>query len=587
MDSDDTLEALVIGRRTYEEDLEPVDVPEKPYDVLVNQIAGCLMKNRRLYFQDLHEKFRKAYPFRNIDLKEIERIAGYMHNRFPRFAWVDFEDRLLIKPRISKALFEYFFENLSMIPDEKHYLVVEQKSETAIGILDEAFVAEHGKPGVKFIIRGSPWQILSVYKDKIYVKPVKDPTGSIPSWFGEEIPVPFEVAQEVGAIREFVELEIKKESDPVEVARRLSKIYPADEKTIFAAISESVESSKKGYLVPTHRRITFEEWEDFIILQSNFGSLTNRALGFFLAQVISKREGYSVSIQHDPYRIFIQTMGEVKIKTLKSILHDFGEMSTKSIQDTLTEACIKTGLFKRRIIHVAKRFGALRKIVDFSNISLQNLVKSFENTLIYEEAFKEVFLKDLDLRNLIKVSEAIQKGEIELVEIETIGEPSPIASVGIERVSMKTDLIPPEKMKRILLESAKARLLDETRTFICTSCWDYIEMIKIKDLPLKPACPKCNSKKLGLLRIGEDKAYAFLEKIGEKMKGSVLIQSKRAFESSKLIAKYGKPAAVAQVGKGLKMKDIKEILNKESILTSSLFELIIESERKALKRRFL
>jgi ATP-dependent Lhr-like helicase len=88
-----------------------------------------------------------------------------------------------------------------MIPEEKQFLVVDESSDSAIGVLDEAFMAEYGKPGIKFIIRGSPWRILPhVSEEKVYVKPVDDPTGAIPSWIGEEIPVPFEVAQEVAQL---------------------------------------------------------------------------------------------------------------------------------------------------------------------------------------------------------------------------------------------------------------------------------------------------------------------------------------------------------------------------------------------------
>jgi len=587
MDSDDTLEALVIGRRTYEEELEPVEIPEKPYDVLAHQIAGCLMKKRRLYFQEIYRMFRNAYPYRNLTLEDIRQVLEYMHSRFPRLAWVSLEDELIIKPRRSKPLFEYFFENLSMIPDEKHYLVVDRQTDAAIGLLDEAFVAEYGKPGVKFIIRGSPWKILNVAADKIYVKSVNDPTGSIPSWIGEEIPVPFEVAQEVGAIRGFVEEQLKKGVKLEEIARKLAGKYPSDEKTILAAISETVNSVKKGYLVPTDKRITLEEWEDFVILQANFGSLTNRALAQLLGHFISERTGYSVAVQHDPYRIFIQTLGEVKAGTLVKMIDELKNESREFIKETLTKASVKTGIFKRRMIHVARRFGALKKWVDFSNVSLRSLIKSFEGTIIYEEALKEVFTKDLDLKNLIRVFEMIRNGEIEVVKVETVGEPTPVARVGIERVSMKTDLIPPEKMRRILVESAKARLLDETRTFICTNCWGYIEMLSMKDLPEKPVCPKCGSSNLGLLRVEEKDAYSLIDKRGKKLSKRERKLRNRAVETAKLISKYGKCAAVALSGRRVKISDVKEMLSKTSVLSDELYELIIEAERNALKRRFL
>ncbi|MEM2961034.1 MAG: DEAD/DEAH box helicase, partial [Candidatus Bathyarchaeia archaeon] len=464
MDSDDALEAMVIGRKAYMEELEPVDIPEKPFDVLAHQIAAFLMKRKRLEFNEIYEVYKKAYPYRDLTMDDIRRVLEYMHNRFPRLAWVSFEDGVILKPRRTKALFEYFFENLSMIPDEKRYLVIDKETDTAVGLLDEAFVAEYGKPGVKFIIRGSPWKIVGVDEDKIHVKPVDDPTGAIPSWVGEEIPVPFEVAQEVGAIRAFVEEKLKAGLTPEDIAKDLSRRYPADEKTTLDAIAETVEHVRKGYPVPTDKRITVEEWEDFIILHCNFGSLTNRALAQLMGHILSEITGYSIVVQHDPYRIFIQTMGEAKIETVLSILSDLKNASEDIIKETMTRAVVKTGIFKRRLIHVARRFGAIQKWVDFESVSLRNLMKSFEDTVIYEEALKEVFTKDLDLKNLVNVLGMMKCGDIKIVRVETHGEATQIARVGIERVSMKTDLIPSEKMQRILIESAKARLLDETRT---------------------------------------------------------------------------------------------------------------------------
>jgi ATP-dependent Lhr-like helicase len=241
MDSDDTLEAMAIARRALREELEPVEIPPKPYDVLTHQIAGLLLKQKRLEFGEILEMFRRAYPYANLTMEDVEKVLRYMHDRFPRLAWVSFEDKVVLKPRRTKALFDYYFDNLSMIPEEKQYLVVDETTDSAVGILDEAFMAEYGKPGIKFIIRGSPWRIIHISGDKVYVKPVDDPTGAIPSWIGEEIPVPFEVAQEVGAIRAFVEEQIRKGIPPENVAAKLSEQYPADKDTILDALAETVE----------------------------------------------------------------------------------------------------------------------------------------------------------------------------------------------------------------------------------------------------------------------------------------------------------------------------------------------------------
>ncbi|MEM3789110.1 MAG: helicase-related protein, partial [Candidatus Bathyarchaeia archaeon] len=586
MDSDDTLEALAIARRALKEDLEPVEIPPKPYDALAHQIAGLLLKQKRLEFGEILEMFREAYPYADLTINDVEKILRYMHERFPRLAWVSFEDKVVLKPRRTKALFEYYFDNLSMIPEEKQYLVVDESADQAVGILDEAFMAEYGKPGIKFIIRGSPWRILHVLGDKVYVKPVDDPTGAIPSWIGEEIPVPFEVAQEVGYIRGFVEEQTSKGLLPEEIAAKLSESYPAEKETILGALTETVEQAVAGIPVPTDKRITVEDWEDFVILHAHFGSLTNRALAQLVGQLLSERVGYGIVVQHDPYRIFIQTMGAAGADQIVTLFDEMASMGEQAVRDALTRATVKTGIFKRRMIHVARRFGALEKWADFSNVSLQRLLKSFEGTPIFEEALKEVFTKDLDVERLVHVLERIRAGEIKIVKVETGGTATPVARVGIERVSMKTDLIPPERMRAVLIESAKARLLNETCNLVCTNCWGYADMIRVKDLPAKPKCPKCGSGAIGLLKVEEEKVLPLVEKKGEKLTKSEEKIQKQALQTARLIEKYGKPAAVALCARKVQPSDVKEVLEKEAALTDRFYELVLEAERRAISKRF-
>ncbi|MEM1566630.1 MAG: DEAD/DEAH box helicase [Candidatus Bathyarchaeia archaeon] len=586
MDSDDTLEAMAIARRALREELEPVDIPPKPYDALAHQIAGLLLKQKRLEFDEILEMFRRAYPYTNLTMEDIEKILRYMHDRFPRLAWVSFEDKVALKPRRTKALFEYYFDNLSMIPEEKQYLVVDETTDSAVGILDEAFMAEYGKPGIKFIIRGSPWRIVHVSGDKVYVKPVDDPTGAIPSWIGEEIPVPFEVAQEVGAIRGFVEEQMHKGASPEEVAAKLSEQYPADKETVLDALAETIEQISAGLPVPTDERILIEDWDDFVIVHAHFGSLTNRALAQLIGQLLSERIGYGVVVQHDPYRIFIQTMGAATSDQIIELFSEMAFMNGQTVRDSLTRTTVKTGLFKRRLIHVARRFGALEKWADFSNVSLQRLLKSFEGTPIFEEALKEVFLKDLDVERLVQVLEKIRQGEITVQKVETCGTATPVARVGIERVSMKTDLIPPERMRAVLVESARARLLNETCVFVCTNCWSYADMIRVKDLPAKPKCPKCGSEAIGLLKEEEEKVLPLIEKRGEKLTKSEEKLRRQAVQTARLIEKYGKAAAVALCARKVQPSDVKEVLEKSSHLDDKFYELVLEAERKAISKRF-
>ena len=586
MDSDDTLEALAIAHKALKEELEPVKVPPKPYDALAHQIAGLLLKRRRLTFQEIVEIFSKAYPYKELTVEDVEKVLRYMHERFPRLAWVSFEDAVVLKPRRTKALFEYYFGNLSMIPEEKQYLVVDSTSDSAVGILDEAFMAEYGKPGIKFIIRGSPWIITHVSGDKLYVKPVDDPTGAIPSWIGEQIPVPYEVAQEVGRIRGYVETQLRNGKAFKEIVSELSAKYVADEETLVRSLKETVEQVEKGYPAPTDKRMLIEDWEGFVILHANFGSLTNRALAQLLGHIFSEKIGYSVVVQHDPYRIFIQTMGAANADHLMAIFDEIRASSESDIRALLVRAVVKTGIFKRRMIHVARRFGALKKWADFGSVSLRRLLKSFEGTAIYEEALKEVLAKDLDSENLLRVLDRIRKGEVEIIKVDNAGIATPIARLGIERVSMKTDLIPPERMRRILIESTKARLLNEVRCFVCTECWEYLETMRMKDLPEKIVCPKCGSQNVGLLNKEEEKVRVLVEKKGKKLTKNETTLKEKAEKTARLIKDFGKPAVLALCARRVRLKDVKEVLQQEKELSDKFFELVIEAERKALSRRF-
>jgi ATP-dependent Lhr-like helicase len=586
LDSDDALEALAIAKKALKEDLEPVDIPPKPYDVLAHQIAGLLIKNKRLGFGEIVEIFRNAYPYEDLTENDVEKVLRYMHGRFPRLAWVSFEDKVVLRPRQTKALFEYYFNNLSMIPEEKQFLVVDESSDSPVGVLDEAFMAEFGKPGTKFIIRGSPWIIQHVSEDRVHVRPIDDPTGAIPSWIGEEIPVPFEVAQEVGLIRGFVEELRRRDVPPEEIAAELSERYPADKDTVLSALAETIEHVNAGFPAPTDKRIIVEDWQEFVLIHVNFGSLTNRALALLLGELLSEKIGYTAVVQHDPYRIFVQTMGAVNANQIVALFDDVQEMREKAVRDHLTTATVKTGLFKRRMIHVAHRFGALQKWADFSSVSLQKLVKSFEDTPIYEEALKEVFTKDLDIERLIDVLGRMRRGQVRVEKVETGGSSTPIARLGIERISMKTDLIPPERMRAVLVESAKARLLSETSGFLCTNCWSYVEMLKTKDLPDKLKCPRCGSSAIGLLRVEEERLLPIVEKQGQKPTKAEEKLQVQAVQTARLIERYGKAAAVVLSARRVQPSEAKEVLEKQPRINDRFYELVLEAERKALSKRF-
>jgi len=583
MDSDDTLEALVIARKAMSEDLENVAVPEKPLDALCHQIAGLLIQNRKWYYTELLDILRKAYPYRNLTEEDVAAVTNYMHSRFPRLGWVSAQDKVVMRPSRVKDLYRYYFNKLSMIPDEKQYLVVEQESETAVGVLDEAFVAEYGQPGTKFIVRGTPWMMESIRGDKIFVRGISDPTGAIPSWIGEEIPVPYEIAAEVGEVRRVTEEEYRKRKSLGEISRMLAEKYSADETTIRRALTETYDQCEEGLPVPSDRLLTIEEWDDFIIINSHLGTLVNRTLARLVGHVLSDEAGVSIGIQQDPYRVVLQTMGTVDADDVQKVLQRLADTDVKELA---VAASKRTGLFKRRLVHVARRFGAISKWTDFSSITLRQLAKSFEGTVIMDEAIRETQEKDMDVPHTEKVLKAIASKDIVVKTVKAGGEATPIARIGLERISRKADIIPTEKMNLILVGSAKARILNEVKTLVCTSCWKYVEMRRVKDIPAAVKCPECGSSLVAALGVADEDVRKVITKNGARLSEREKDLVSKAEDTAKLVDRYGRLAVYALAGRRIMPEVAGDILRKHKRPTSGFFEAVMEAEREALKEHF-
>lgn len=141
-------------------------------------------------------------------------------------------------------------------------------------------------------------------------------------------------------------------------------------------------------------------------------------------------------------------------------------------------------------------------------------------------------------------------------------------------------------MRAVLVESAKARLLNETGNFVCTNCWDYMEMIRVKDLPDKPKCPRCGSNAIGMLKVEEERAMPLIDKRGENLSKFEEKMRSHAKQTAELIERFGKPAAVALSGRRLSAADAAAVLAKEPKLSDAFYESVLDAERKVLSKRF-
>ncbi len=583
MDSDDALESAVIVRKALAEELEEVKIIENPFDVLTHQLAGLLLDEGRVGISEALSIVRRAYPFTALEEGRLERVLEYMSNRRPRLALYLPEEEVFIKSRPKEALYQYYFENLSMIPEEKHYVVIDEKTDEAIGLLDEAFVAEYGEPGVKFIVRGSPWKIIQVYKNTVYVRTEEDPTGAIPDWIGDEIPVPFEIAQEVGSMRRRAGSALRQGKDYGEVIDELLKDYPISRDTLYRALQELKEQAEGAWEIPTDDVVTVEGWEGYVIVSCAFGLMINKALSRILGYMITERTGVGAGTSQDAYRVFVKA--NVSPALVAEILKGLEAEGVRKVAEVAVE---RTGLFRRRLIHVAKRMGVISKDAEISDVGSAQLVENLKGSIVYEEAMSEVFSKDLDIEGLVSVVEGIKSGRFKVRVMDPELPLSPISRIGIRELSWKTDLVPADRLRRLLIESAKARLLNEARVAVCAECFRFVENVKIKRFISGLRCPECGSAKIGLLdedpnevaQMAAEKSE--LGKVSEKHKSML----KEAVETGGLTEEYGLQAAMAIASRSLPKPVAFTIATSRTKDLDSLVDMIIREEKNVLKSRF-
>ncbi len=298
---------------------------------------------------------------------------------------------------------------------------------------------------------------------------------------------------------------------------------------------------------------------------------------------MSDESGESVGIQQDPYRFVFQTMGTIEAKDVVRALERLGSVNLDEMAITASK---RTGLFKRRLVHVARRFGAISKWTDLTTVTLRQLAKSFEDSVIMDEAVRETFEKDLDVAHSRQVLEAIARGEVQLKIVKAPGEVTPIARIGLERISRRTDLIPTEKMNLILVESTKARILNDVKTLVCTNCWNYVEMKRVKDMPKTLKCPECGDTKIGVLGLSDEDVKKIISKKGQRLAEREKNILARAEETGKLVSQHGLLTVYTLSGRRISLEASEEILRKHSKPTGKFFEAIIEAEKEALRDRF-
>ncbi|WP_226023434.1 DEAD/DEAH box helicase [Halomicrobium salinisoli] len=562
---DDTFEALAIARQAQAGEVEPAGIHDGSLDVVANQIAGVVMDFGDVRAMEAYEIITRAYPFRDLTVDGFRDVVRELGEN--RVIWIDEEKDTLEKRR---GTWQYFYQNLSMIPDEATYDVEDVASGDQVGTLDEQFVVNFAQPGEVFIQRGEMWRITDVDEEEevVTVSPIEDPAGEVPSWVGQEIPVPRAVAEEVGEIRRVAGQQLQGGAPAEAVARDLARRYDADAATIESAI-EQLEGHDAPF--PDADTVLVEYYGREVVVNATFGHKVNETLGRILSAMLGQRAGSTVAMEVDPYRIELELPSGISGADAVDVL----ESTDPDHVEAIIELSLKNAdALKFKLAQVATKFGTLKRwrgrgSTDFGR---DRLLAALEGTPIYDEAVREVFHEDLAVDETRQVLAAIDEGGI---EVETTGERTPIGSGGR---SSGRELLSPEHADASVIETVKERIQNDRILLFCLHCQEWQTRRKVSRVRDQPECPQCGSTRIAALNPWADEVIAAV-KSGDKDDEQEKM-TERAYRSASLVQSHGRRAVIALAARGVGPHNAARIINRLREDEDEFYRDILKQERE-------
>jgi ATP-dependent Lhr-like helicase len=568
-DIDDIFESAVIARQGMSEHLEPMNIHENALDVLAHQIVGIARDKFRVSLEEIYKIVKRSYPFRGLTKEQFMSVCRQLSNL--RLIFLN-EDNTI---KVSRNGLLYYFENLSTIPDSKSYFVINTIANEKVGSLDEEFVAMHGQEGVTFIIKGEPWQIIAIDGRRIFVEPSGDVDAAIPGWEGDLMPVPFEVAQEVGSLRRMISDMLFEKINKEEILEGVKKKYPVDESSAKRMIGLIAKQLKYG-IIPNDKKVLIETEDNVLILHTCLGTKGNETLGRMLSTMLAPRIG-SVGLKTDPYRIILQ----LQIMDTDLIEDALFKTKPSDVEPLLELNLSNSRLFQWRFIHVAKRFGVIRKEADYGDRWLSRIIDLYQRTPVWEETLREIRTDKLDVDIVKHFFEKIQKKEINVIFKKGL---SPIGKLGIKK---RAELIGPEKPELQVLDIFEKRLDEKKVKLVCMNCGDWTMTFRVKDLPQEIRCDKCKAK---LITVGRPNWTEMQRIIKKKINGSELnFEEERRYrgleKTSDLVIVYGPKAVKALAVRGIGPKTATRILRGMYDTEKDFVKALLNAERQFIRTK--
>ena len=474
---DDLMEQAALLRKMVAGELDQLEVPELPVDVLMQQmVAACGAESWDEVA--LYNVVRRAWPFRNLSFEEYEKLLALLHNGIEssrgRYGAYLLRDRVQGQLHARRGARMIAIGNGGAIPDTAIFAVMLQPENVQIATLDEHFAVD-SSPGDVILLGNTSWRIQRVEAaGKVLVEDAHGAPPSIPFWEGEAPQRTSVLSDGVGDLRSEIDVRTRsvaptavRTTNP-EVAACIAWLkencYVCDSAAL-QLITYIVGGRAALGAVPTKTTIIAERFFDEgggqqLILHAPFGGRLNKAWGLALRKRFCRGFNFELQAAATDNGINI-SLAEQHSFPLEDVFYFQTEHTAK---DLLEQACIPSPLFKNRWRWAAGRSLQLLRMQKGKRVAPQ-IQRSRSDDLLasvfpHASACPETMTGDIQIPDHPLVNEVMKDTLTEAMDIEGLQEVlRGIASGAIRTVAVDTPV--PSLFAHELVNAMPYAYLDE------------------------------------------------------------------------------------------------------------------------------
>ncbi len=460
---DDLLEQAALLRQMAAGELDRLEVPEAPADVLMQQIVAAVGAEPWPE-ETLFSVLRRAWPYRNLTRAHFEELLVLLHNgvvssrgRYGAYLLRDQVHGHLHPRRGARAI---AIANGGAIPDTAIFTVLLQPENVQIATVDEHFAVE-SHPGDVILLGNTSWRIQRVDPTgKLLVEDAHGAPPSIPFWEGEAPQRTAALSDAVSELRNELD-RLTRDLCPADLSHTSlspSTVPPSLAQTIALLQRECFLSNSAAlqlitYIVfgrtvlgavPSKNILIAERFFDQgggqqLILHAPFGGRINKAWGLALRKRFCRGFNFELQAAATDNGINI-SLAEQHSFPLAEVFHFLSTLTTRSL---LEQASISSPLFKNRWRWAAGRSLQLLRMQKGKRVAPQiqrirsddllasvfphasacpeNLVGDLEipDHPLVREVMKDTLTESMDIDGLLALLQGISDGSIRCIAVDT------------------------------------------------------------------------------------------------------------------------------------------------------------------------